>query len=1164
MLVLAGMGSALAACGGGTAGQTVAPLPETPPRSDTPLPETPPRSDAGTLTTTSVRNAVSGLAPLAFGQLFRPGDLPSGAVLAGLQLDVKNRWPDGSVCFGLVSGLVNLVADAPVALGLQAGGGPSGPVLSTDRLRTMALAASIDAGAFGQASWTDADWAAPFATWAAGPMMSSWKFRKPIGSDAQLVAWLELTLWSDGSVEVLPSVENASWMVPAPSNKTAIFVFTLGGRERFRRSIDLLHGQRAPLLSGSATSHWLGNAHDITLRHDSAYLQSTGMLPHYQAQTPAGAAALAALPRSFVPLQQGNWPNAMGSGGYSSSIGLLPEWDVLYLSSSAIEAFKGVVFNAYSAGRYNYHRRDETNAQMPHRPPLVSRYPALTLREPSPGWSTPPAASGPAPPPWSYSHQPSSGYLAYLLTGRLYFLEEVQLAAATNALASPYTWREGVKGIFKSQAAGAVRAVAWCLRTLAQAAAITPDGDTVMKAEFMANLRHNVEYYHGRYVARPSNPLGFITPYSDYNGLIAGRVATGSGSTEIIVQDGLYGPPYNETADDQYVGWRFSCNGETRTVSRFVMAQNRITVDPPFSSAPAAGAAWAINDSVYFEASWMQAFFTAAIGYARDLGHVLPAATQTRLRELFEWNSRSIVGQFGTAAENEFLFRDAMPYSIAIAPSETPDFDGGTGPWFSNFGQVYRATLTGRSPLGRKPPPYASPGPKTEGPLRMWLSPEGYLANGLPALAYAVRHGAAGAAVAYQRLTSASNWPEVKQGLDLEPVWAVAPGTPAVATMVPAGAAPAWNRGQAVGEWREVPGSAMYNLQPTQVALTLSGGAAVVGAGARMDAWCGLSVDTRSSRVWSVANGGHGDYYGNEVCTIDLLADVPTWVEWCPGSSGKVVDNVTPGGHASHARYTDGLPCSTHSYYGQQFIERHNRALRLGGSTSPLGSAFENVEAFDVAQRSTRGWDPAGTYGMCLGNANGGWTPAIGWCACKDPVTENIYVVNSPQVRRFVPSATGIGGTWSVLGTVPAALNTGALGATAVDTKRNRLLWLHGYGPNQPYTCDLANGEWTARQHPASTEKLAFDALSASLGMVYVQHQDAFLVRANAAGGRVYRIDAQTMAVSYLATAGGDRISRGAVLSGEDGVYNRWLYVPQLRGVVYFPLSASNAWFLQL
>jgi hypothetical protein len=388
---------------------------------------------------------------------------------------------------------------------------------------------------------------------------------------------------------------------------------------------------------------------------------------------------------------------------------------------------------------------------------------------------------------------------------------------------------------------------------------------------------------------------------------------------------------------------------------------------------------------------------------------------------------------------------------------------------------------------------------------------------------------------------------------------------------------PAWRRGQGVNEWRELAATALGALTPTHTPLTVNGLAAIVGPRARLDAWCGLSIDTRSSKVWSAANGGHGDYYGNEVCRIDLLADAPAWTEWFAGSNGSVVPSTTTPPSAtdpSRARNTDGLPVSTHSYYGQQFMERQNRALRLGGSVSPSGSAYENVEGFDVSRpRGQSAWDPAGTFGFAVGSNNGGWTVAIGWCTTKDPITERIYTVVQPNIRRFTPAVSGVGGVWDVLGPLPNALNSGALGATAVDTRRNRLLWLLGQGASEAHICDLANGAWTARSLPSSA---AADAMRTarglssssgshpqSSGMIYVADLDAYLVRQAAAGGRVFRIDPETLAVTELVTVGGGAVPGGSPFGGEQGVYTRWLFVPQLKGVVYFPNGTANAWFLR-
>ena len=281
--------------------------------------------------------------------------------------------------------------------------------------------------------------------------------------------------------------------------------------------------------------------------------------------------------------------------------------------------------------------------------------------------------------------------MAYLLTGRFYFMEEVQFSATLNFLKQNDSSRSAGQGVLLSNVgANTTRGAAWSTRTLAQATCITPDTDVALRTEFLASLEANINYYHSTYVAKPNNPQGFVAPYSDYTG---------------------------------------------------------------------------VGDQKYFEATWMQDFFTAAYGYALDLDPSLSAAGKTKLREFFAWKARSIIGRFGNTSTNEYAFNDAAQYTLAVAPSDTPDFSGGTGPWYQDWGQIYTGT-TGQINNG------------TAGNnLRGGNFPEStsYWGNLQPALAYAVEHKVPGAAVAYNRMVSAANWSQLANGWNEAPVWGVKP-----------------------------------------------------------------------------------------------------------------------------------------------------------------------------------------------------------------------------------------------------------------------------------------------------------------------------------------------------------------------------------------------------
>ena len=221
--------------------------------------------------------------PFTVGQAFRQGDVPSGSGVVGnvsaLQVVPKNVWPDGSLKYAIVSGRATLTANVPSLISLSVGNPGTNTDLTTANLRATNVTASISAGTFGSASWSGADFDAPFIGWVSGPQMSSWIYRKPVGADPHLVGWLEVRLYAGGAVEVLPWVENGYLLVANPTDKNATYTFTLGGTQRFTQSIDLLNHERMVLASGSTLSHWLGSDPQIVPQHDVDYLEVVSAQP---------------------------------------------------------------------------------------------------------------------------------------------------------------------------------------------------------------------------------------------------------------------------------------------------------------------------------------------------------------------------------------------------------------------------------------------------------------------------------------------------------------------------------------------------------------------------------------------------------------------------------------------------------------------------------------------------------------------------------------------------------------------------------------------------------------------------------------------------------------------------------------------------------------------
>ena len=630
------------------------------------------------------------------GQALRQGHVPSGSTLSsvdlpGLQVSVKNRWPDGSAKFAILSGQVNLSANTWRTIGLSVSAPASaGADVSLSDLKATGASASVQFGSFGTASWSAGDWDSPVRAWVSGPQMSSWVYRKPIGGDAHLVAWLEVRAYKGGQVEVLPWIENGYLRVASPSAKSGSASFTLNGTQRFSQSLTLLNHQRAVLASGSTLTHWGGTNPQLTSRHNTGYLMSSKLVPNYRGQTGASSSLFSRLPSSYTPLAQASYPTDMGSTGYHPAIGLLPEWDASYLTSNGDpRSLRAIVINAYSAGRYGTHFRDE-NTQ---RPLAFSAHPNLVMDGSSGvafiGTSSTntytAAASGGTPPTYDSPHHPAMGYTAYLLTGWQYFLEETQLLATANYLKQNDTTRKSSQGVFETSAgANVTRGAAWSIRTLAQAATITPDGDA-LRNEFVASLDANINHYHGKYIAQPSNPLGLVQPYDHYD------------------------------------------NGTTT-----------------WSAAP-----------------WMDDFFTATFGFLKELqSHTL----LTKVDQFLAWKYRSVVGRLGGNSSDAIAYPQGAQYTVYYAPNNSANWSNGTGPWYATWGDVARAmglptTAAAGAPLATGYPD----------------DPTAYWGNLMPALAYAVDHGATGALDSYNRISAASNFSTLANGFNDNPVWGVKP-----------------------------------------------------------------------------------------------------------------------------------------------------------------------------------------------------------------------------------------------------------------------------------------------------------------------------------------------------------------------------------------------------
>jgi len=283
-----------------------------------------------------------------------------------------------------------------------------------------------------------------------------------------------------------------------------------------------------------------------------------------------------------------------------------------------------------------------------------------------------------------------------------------------------------------------------------------------------------------------------------------------------------------------------------------------------------------------------------------------------------------------------------------------------------------------------------------------------------------------------------------------------------------------------------------------------------------------------------VAAGGHTDYSGNEVDALTLNSETPSWSQILAPTPGASVQNST--------YYLDGRPSSRHTYYGIVLNEFDNRVMLFSGSRYSSGAFTDTVDSYNIGSNSysAAGTHPSIPQPLHSAISDAGGLPSV----TLDPSTGDVYLSvtgNSAVWRRGTNTWTAIAGGVD-----------GFYSMSAFDTTRNRFLVISSVD-HHIYTVGSGWSAVTFTGANAGSVRFRTGA------MFYVAALDAYLVRGENAGGTVYKINAATFEVTTFATTGGS-----AVPSTLNGPFNKFLYLPQLRGAVYVPTYEGNAWFLRI
>lgn len=341
---------------------------------------------------------------------------------------------------------------------------------------------------------------------------------------------------------------------------------------------------------------------------------------------------------------------------------------------------------------------------------------------------------------------------------------------------------------------------------------------------------------------------------------------------------------------------------------------------------------------------------------------------------------------------------------------------------------------------------------------------------------------------------------------------------------------PSWRSGMAVNEWTSIAGTAMSDAE---TASPPAGNPEAI-----VTAYNGFALDPRDSSLYAVACGGHTDYSGNEALKLGLAVNSPAWV--------LLRDPTASVSTADH--YADGRPASRHTYYTQHVDEANDRVMMFGGSRWQDGAVLPTVDSFNFGSND---YSAAGTHPNMPANLGGVEVKVFG----RDPRNGRVYAFANYNVSYWDPASN----TWTnvITGQTFDPLNEYV--ACAWDSTRERFFLL-GNGVRAVFDPDLGSSGRTAIT--ISGEDLSTSS-HRNLGMVYEPTTDRFLIRQATAGGTVHECTASgtTFTISELTTTGGESIP--LTPGSGPGPYTRFLYVPNLQGIVYVADYDSDVWFLR-
>ena len=554
------------------------------PSSTPPPPATPSPTMAGEyLTTLKIENRQSqSVAPkqITFGQVFAPGELPASSSLYGriknqavaIQIDKKATHPDGSLRHGAVT--VQLPGLAPQeevnlklynsATALAGNNLTMADILATGydvqvSIAMNSVVSTVSARQALQAAGSSA------ITWLKGPLATEFNVSQALNEFIHV--YFDVRIYQDGKIKTDVILTN-DWGYKV-GVKTFTYDVTIkqAGTTVYSKANQRHHR----FANWKQTYYYNGEAPKVHVAREPNQWRKTRAILNYDQTAKISSSVIASTYQNFIssprqPMEGSLIEKYMPGTGGRPDIGPETAWTAMYIMSQDPLMEDVVLGLANAGGSIPIHYRDPVTklaVTRDNRPKIWADDRCGTSPDcPPEKWDT--TDTG-----WNVdnAHQPSLYYIPYMITADRYYLDGLHMQAASfiNIVNPAYHTQNG--RFYFTSGHDQVRAGAWSLRSVANAAYITPDGHP-LKVYFDKIVDNDLDLATERLVVQDNATQGEMAGYIwGYNLGSGGDFAPWQDDFYTIIYGFLYQRGY--TKAKAILDWK-----QNFTAGRFLKTDN--------------------------------------------------------------------------------------------------------------------------------------------------------------------------------------------------------------------------------------------------------------------------------------------------------------------------------------------------------------------------------------------------------------------------------------------------------------------------------------------------------------------------------------------------------------------------------------------------------------